>query len=127
MQLDIKNSANRKLVYQSIKEKYEKWLGTPVYLRKSITISGFCYMLKYNGIQTLYDFNSWNNILIYFPEVNIFNSYANPGRRFWFPQDDNGFWKRVSILSHAIRMCDYPWTIPFYKLLIRFKLIRLGL
>lgn len=123
--LDLNNKADRKLVYLAVLEKYENYLGTPSFIRP-VGIAGFCYELKWNRIEKL--MGRWFSILDLFPEVLMFESYRNdPNNQFWFSLDNEGCWKRVSILSHAIRMCDHPWTIPFYKFLIRFKLIRLGL
>ena len=123
--LDLNNKADRKKVYVSVLKIYESYINTPKFIRPK-GIAGLCYQLKWNDIQKID--NHWYNILGLFPEVLMFESYKNdPTNAFWFSLDDDGCWKRVSILSHAIRMCDRPWTIPFYKFLIKYKLIRLGL
>ena len=126
--LNLNNIQDRRKVYIKTKKRYEEWLGTPGYLRGSLEyfVGGLCREL---GIS--YDILKGDiNTRIYldkFPELYMFKTYANPDSAYWFPKNDIGHWKRVSILNHSIRMCNYPWTIPFYKLLIRFKLIRLGL
>ena len=125
--LDLNNKADRKLVYLNTKERYEKWINTPEYLRTPFNkVYGFCSELD-KSVDNINGSNYGIMNIYKFPEIVMFKPYANPDSAYWFTLDNEGCWKRVSILSHAIRMCDYPWTIPFYKFLIRFKLIRLGL
>lgn len=128
MELNIKNPTYRKLVYKSVKETYEKWLSTPEYMRDYCDSEpqGFC--IAVDRASDIIDNSIFHCFFLHsFNELYLFRKYGSKKSIYWFPRDDKGFWKRVSILNHAIRMCDYPWTIPVYKLLIRFKLIRLGL
>ncbi len=125
--LNLNKRSDRKLVYLNTKESYEKLINTPEYLRnRHIKTYGFCSELD-RSVDIINGSNYGITNIYKFPEIVMFKPYANPDSAYWFSLNNEGCWKRVSILSHAIRMCDHPWTIPFYKFLIRFKLIRLGL